>query len=1341
MKKIYNMILALCFIFPAQILSQEVGDYGSKGTGNWGSDGSNWIVCTTPGTWDGATDPAPSAPNETVNVWIRSGHTVTLDASAKRALNLNVENGAVLMTGVNAPTSSIRYIRVYGTITNNGTIGNTTDDLDVLSFEAYGNLTIQGNGVTKICRIRPGSSQSNLTITIDTDMRLTYIGSSGSGGAGFYSSNSSNDNITFIVNEGRTIDCVDKCNINTASSTDNNGAANTTFIINGTLNMGEGGNVGFGVTADKTCNVTVNGTWNIGGKVSALASSAGTINFTVNSGGSVKVASGGSGTCDMSNAITTISGTFDLFEASTSTRSIGTAEVTNGGKLRFKDGVFPSGTVTLSPGSTVEYYGTDAITLPAAPSTYENLLVTNTAGLSLSDNVSVNGELSLQGGNIVTDTYALTIGSAGSVNRTGGHIVGSLKRGIPLGAAAANFEIGDLTNYTPVLVEFGNVTGIGELLALTTPGNHPDIANSGLDEGKKVNRYYTLTNNGVTFDNYSATFNFVTDDVDAGANTSNFVVKKYDSPNWTSPSSVNQTASSIKATGLTSFSDFVIGEAAAVVITSNGTGGGAWNSASTWQGGGVPPDNADVVILGSDSVYVTAATSCESITVQAGGKLNLTASSAAMTAGSLTLGANSFFYNSSSSSSLVGSGANYNLDNSSTVVHIGSGTVGTGNNLTFGNLVIQRSSGVTAGGSLVINGDLSINNNAVGTTFRGTNAALGTQTHTVFGNVYVNTGTLSAIDVGGPAIICTWNIAGNVYIGSTSRFGPFSSANADGIGIFNIEGDLIIDGGRLQAGSSSTAGPGTGIINLSGNLTILSGLIATNSTGSLAINFVGSSPQTVTMGIDINFGTTFVDTIKAGSSVIFNNGGFLWGSSVGGDFVVDGSLEMSDSSAVTGAGNFSLNDGAVLKIGSADGISSSEITGNIKVTGSRTFSSQAIYHYVGNLPQITGDGLPAAAKNLTINKSAESVTLSSDVTITEGLSVLSGDLDLNGKTITLAGGAMLTETAGNTVKGTTGKIVTTANINAPASLNAAGLGAMITSSANFGSTVIERTHAAASGNSNEGIFRVFKITPANNSSLNASLRFYYDASELNGIAESDLRMFRSELGTDGTWFFAGGTVNAADNYVELSGILDFSYWTLGSVSAQIPVELVSFAAVPTNENVLLKWKTATETSNYGFDVERRLFDDTKTSQWVKLGFVPGNGTTTEPKEYSFIDYSILAGVYEYRIKQIDYSGDFSYSEIVKVEVNNIPVNFALHQNFPNPFNPSTTIKFEIPQAVKVNISVFNSIGQKVATIIDRNLEAGRYTETFDASGLPSGTFIYRMTAGVSTIIKKMLLLK
>jgi hypothetical protein len=192
---------------------------------------------------------------------------------------------------------------------------------------------------------------------------------------------------------------------------------------------------------------------------------------------------------------------------------------------------------------------------------------------------------------------------------------------------------------------------------------------------------------------------------------------------------------------------------------------------------------------------------------------------------------------------------------------------------------------------------------------------------------------------------------------------------------------------------------------------------------------------------------------------------------------------------------------------------------------------------------------------------------------------------------------------------------------------------------------------------------------------------------------------------------------------------------------EVPVELTSFTAVSTDNGVEIKWTTATETNNQGFEIERlNPQSEIRNTQFEKVGYVAGFGTTTEPRSYSFTDDKISSGTYTYRLKQIDFDGSINYSPEVEIEVSG-PKDFALYQNYPNPFNPITTIKFALPEKTNLLIAIYNTIGEKVAEIFNGELEEGYHEVEFNAANLPSGVYFYRFESDKFNNVKKMIIMK
>jgi len=217
-------------------------------------------------------------------------------------------------------------------------------------------------------------------------------------------------------------------------------------------------------------------------------------------------------------------------------------------------------------------------------------------------------------------------------------------------------------------------------------------------------------------------------------------------------------------------------------------------------------------------------------------------------------------------------------------------------------------------------------------------------------------------------------------------------------------------------------------------------------------------------------------------------------------------------------------------------------------------------------------------------------------------------------------------------------------------------------------------------------------------------------------------------------------VEAGASYIteNISGTCENAVVT-GQGVIVLPVELISFTAKAVMQNqVLLRWETATEVSNYGFEVER----SADKINWTKVAFVNGHGNSNSPKQYSYTDSKISSGKYYYRLKQIDADGAFAYSKEVEVSTGVLLNDFVVEQNFPNPFNPTTTIKFGFKEPVSAKVIIYNALGSEVTTLFNEQTEAGKvYSIDFDGSQLASGIYYYSVSGGNYNSVKKMILMK
>ena len=235
--------------------------------------------------------------------------------------------------------------------------------------------------------------------------------------------------------------------------------------------------------------------------------------------------------------------------------------------------------------------------------------------------------------------------------------------------------------------------------------------------------------------------------------------------------------------------------------------------------------------------------------------------------------------------------------------------------------------------------------------------------------------------------------------------------------------------------------------------------------------------------------------------------------------------------------------------------------------------------------------------------------------------------------------------------------------------------------------------------------------------LHAQSSIVYDAGT-NLTIESGADVCAAEIIINGTWS-GGGTL----------------------CEEPLPVTLTAFTSTITSSgrDVTLNWSTSKETNNSGFDVERKV---TGKSDWNKITFIAGKGNSNTQNLYTFTDKKLNCGKYNYRLKQIDYNGNYEYYNLIE-EVDIIPPKkFSLSQNYPNPFNPVTKIDFELPVDCNVTIKVYDITGRELAVLLNNEFKtADYYTITFDAPNLASGVYFYRLTTDGFIETKSMMLIK
>lgn len=401
-----------------------------------------------------------------------------------------------------------------------------------------------------------------------------------------------------------------------------------------------------------------------------------------------------------------------------------------------------------------------------------------------------------------------------------------------------------------------------------------------------------------------------------------------------------------------------------------------------------------------------------------------------------------------------------------------------------------------------------------------------------------------------------------------------------------------------------------------------------------------------------------------------------------------------------------------------------QLTGNAQLTlkdvnfiNNGNFSAgNSVVYFSGSNDAFIDGTQPVQFFTIQINKSGNhQLTLQRATGVSSEVQFAQGLINLNSNNLDLGSTGLLSgETEASRIVGASGgEVLFNTVLNAPSNANPANLGGLISSTQNLGNVLIRRGHQSQniSGGS---ILRYYKITPANNAGLNATLRSRYFDAELNGLTENSLVQWRSEDGTN--WAEQGFTSrDAAGNYVEKTGINAFSTWTLATSTVGLPVIFSGFNLRCNNGAVSLQWKTAQEFNSSHFAIERNTG-----LGWTAIATVPAAGNSNVEKTYSFTDNNPATGA-QYRIAQYDFDGKVKYTSIVRADCD---VDKDALQAWPNPFQQIFTIRIDARQTSAALLKVMDAGGR---VIINRQVSLQRGINQFELNLQKAAVGVYMVT--------------
>lgn len=819
---------------------------------------------------------------------------------------------------------------------------------------------------------------------------------------------------------------------------------------------------------------------------------------------------------------------------------------------------------------------------------------------------------------------------------------------------------------------------------------------------------------------------------------------------------------------------------------------GNWNAAGTWDCGCIPTAGDNVIIANGTAVTLDVNGSCNSLTIGQGVSGQLIIGNDA-TARTLTVG----------NDVIVNAGGTI-ITGATVATHI----MNVGGNLTNnGTLNLAPTATRVCNVTFNKNGNQMISGTGVTTNFNRITLNMGTSNFNVLDVASSNfTATANFLTLTNGTFKLSTGAAvtpftGNVTI--TSSCGIWLD-NTTAIlsttgGTITLYGLLRATAGTINIGSAAdnnlTSYGGTitidgGTVNIAGRLdragpTILT--YFTMSSGTLTVATVGSTTvgaapfriDEVGSTFNMSGGTIIIRRPGAGNLGYVNTGGTVGIVSGGTLQIGDAStpaaqtiqinssiavpnLVISNGVAVTTQlviNSLTVNDSVTINLGTLDANSLNIILGgNWMNNGGLFMPGTGTVSFNGSAAQSISGSSTTSFNNMLMNNAA-GLTINTSPTVNGTLTLTTGVLNTGANQVSVTNNAVdaVVITSGSI----NGKIERAIAASSTGIYRFTDANTYLTPSGSQSAmTVSVQSYPNTDVPNDPGynaIKRYYSIVVP--SPLTATLRLAYNQDEVrSGQTESIFSLWRYN---DIAWGDNGQLQNnPTENWVEQAIISTWSDWTISESGSPLPVQLVSFVAIPNpnGNGVKLEWTTISEINNYGFNVERRKQNDRDFVE-IPNSFIPGAGSTTEPQSYSFVDNTLTeAGMYEYRLRQVDNDGLVSYSQPVSISVSALsvretaPIEFRVHQNYPNPFNPKTTIKFSVEKVEHAELVVYNSLGQEIARLFDGIAEPGYYYKveldgTSLASGLSfkggyaSGVYFYRVITDSKSELKKMILIK